>query len=67
MKLMEDKRDQLVVIFAGYSDNMREFIQQNPGMRSRAGCERFDWPPTESFEFMLKESERLIFGCENRR
>jgi AAA lid domain/Right handed beta helix region/ATPase family associated with various cellular activities (AAA) len=35
MKMMEDHRDQLVVIVAGYSKLMEEFLQSNPGLASR--------------------------------
>jgi AAA lid domain/ATPase family associated with various cellular activities (AAA)/Right handed beta helix region len=35
MKMMEDHRDELVVIVAGYSALMEEFLQSNPGLASR--------------------------------
>lgn len=35
LKRMEDDRDNLVVILAGYSDDMKSFIDSNPGLQSR--------------------------------
>jgi Holliday junction resolvasome RuvABC ATP-dependent DNA helicase subunit/nitrous oxidase accessory protein NosD len=35
MKLMEDHRDKLVVIAAGYSELMEQFLSSNPGLASR--------------------------------
>ena len=32
---MENFRDDIVVIFAGYTDKMDEFLKRNPGLRSR--------------------------------
>jgi len=35
LKRMEDDRDRLVVLIAGYGDEMNTFIQSNPGLESR--------------------------------
>ncbi|MBR2560585.1 MAG: hypothetical protein IKE31_00385, partial [Eubacterium sp.] len=35
IKAMEDERDDLVVIAAGYTEPMNQFINSNPGLKSR--------------------------------
>lgn len=49
MKRMEDQRDELAVILAGYSQAMEQFLEANPGLRSRFGTplEFVDYGPEE--------------------
>lgn len=35
LKFMEDNRDDIVIIFAGYTKEMQEFLNMNSGLRSR--------------------------------
>ena len=35
LKAMEDNRDKLVIIAAGYTKNMETFLESNPGLKSR--------------------------------
>ena len=35
LQVMENNRDDLVVILAGYKDKMDKFFESNPGFRSR--------------------------------
>lgn len=35
VKLLEDYRNEIIVIFAGYTDQMQEFLRANPGLKSR--------------------------------
>lgn len=35
LKYMEDYRDRLVIIAAGYSEEMQDFVDSNPGLKSR--------------------------------
>jgi len=43
LQVMENQRDDLVVILAGYRDRMDTFFQSNPGMRSRI-AHHIDFP-----------------------
>lgn len=51
LKDMEDHRDELVVIVAGYSDLMEEFLESNPGLKSRFNTviQFDDYMPEELF------------------
>ena len=62
LKRMEDNRDDLIVIVAGYTDLMEEFIDSNPGLRSRFNKNIFfkDYTGDELykiFESMCKKQE----------
>ncbi|MDH5512348.1 MAG: CbbX protein [Gammaproteobacteria bacterium] len=43
LQVMENNRDDLVVVLAGYKDKMDRFFQSNPGMRSRI-AHHIDFP-----------------------
>ena len=52
LKAMEDHRDDLIVIVAGYTELMEEFLDSNPGLRSRFNkfIEFEDYTAEEEFE-----------------
>jgi len=43
LQVMENRRDDLVVIFAGYADRMNTFYRSNPGLQSRI-AHHIDFP-----------------------
>lgn len=51
LQVMENNRDDLVVILAGYKDKMDKFFQSNPGMRSRI-AHHIDFPDYQPEELM---------------
>lgn len=59
LKAMEDYRDQLIVIFAGYTKEMQKFKEMNPGLKSRIGLtiEFPDYNSTELTEIFIKKAE----------
>lgn len=65
LKRMEDERDNLIVIAAGYKDEMNGFINSNPGLRSRfSKYVRFDDFSAEElqeiFNQLLKKSGHFM-------
>ena len=64
LKLMEDNRDDLIVIVAGYTDKMEEFVNSNPGLKSRFNKYIFfnDYSGkelTSIYNFMAKNQEYM--------
>ena len=51
LQVMENQRDDLVVILAGYKDRMATFFQSNPGMSSRI-AHHIDFPDYAQSELM---------------
>ena len=51
LKRMDDCRDRLVVIAAGYTDRMKTFLNSNPGLK-----DRFSWV----FEFEDYDGNELL-------
>lgn len=56
LKQMEDKRDRLAVIVAGYTEQMQTFIASNPGLQSRftRTIHFADYQAQELFEIFLR-------------
>ena len=67
IKAMEDRRDDLVVIVAGYPDLMQEFIDSNPGIKSRfTKYIRFpDYDSTELHQIFLGLTKKDGFSLED--
>lgn len=68
VKAMEDYKDNLIVILAGYKDEMEWFLQTNPGLRSRfpIQIEFNDYSVDELMEIakMMVEKRRSKFSPE---
>ncbi|WP_341318815.1 CbbX protein [Paraburkholderia sp. IMGN_8] len=74
LQVMENNRDDLVVILAGYSDRMDRFFESNAGMSSRI-AHHIDFPDynveelqqiadlmLESMQYRLNEKSRQVFA-----
>jgi probable Rubsico expression protein CbbX len=60
LQVMENERDRLVVVLAGYKDRMDEFFASNPGLASRV-AHHIDFPdytPDELMEIAQRMLER---------
>ena len=63
LKRMEDDRDRLVVILAGYTDDMKRFIDSNPGLQSRFNryIEFPDYSPEELIRIFVSMAEKYEY------
>jgi len=80
LQVMENQREDLVVIFAGYKDRMESFYESNPGLSSRV-ANHIDFPdysPSELIQIgklileeqqyrLTSEAEGLLFKYIERR
>jgi probable Rubsico expression protein CbbX len=64
LQVMENQRDDLVVILAGYKDRMDTFFRSNPGMSSRI-AHHIDFPDYGHGE-LLEIGERMLAGMNYR-
>jgi probable Rubsico expression protein CbbX len=58
LQIMENQRDDLVVIVAGYADRMETFFSSNPGFRSRI-AHHIDFPDYTDSE-LLQIAEKMM-------
>jgi len=64
LQVMENNREDLVVILAGYKDRMDRFFHSNPGMRSRI-AHHIDFPDYRAEELLA--IARLMLAAQNYR
>ena len=70
LQVMENQREDLVVILAGYADRMERFFESNPGFRSRI-AHHVDFPDYDDEELLriaelMLESQSYTFEGEAR-
>lgn len=63
-KAMEDYRDDLIVIAAGYHDEMQDFLDANPGLRSRFNrtIEFPNYSADELLEILTNRAKKLDYS-----
>ena len=67
LKRMEDERDRLVVILAGYTNEIEQFINSNPGLRSRFN--RYvhfdDYTEEELFQIFILQAQKYDYHLDD--
>lgn len=68
LKLMEEHRDRLTVIVAGYTDRMNEFLNSNPGLKSRFTREiKFpSYSPKELVQVFRQQASKLGYELDKK-
>lgn len=66
VKAMEDHRDHLVVVLAGYTQEMEAFLRSNPGLRSRFPfiVEFPDYKASDMLDIMIQMANKNGFRIE---
>ena len=66
LKRMEDDRERLVVVLAGYSEEMKDFINSNPGLQSRFNryIDFPDYSAEELSKIFLLLVEKSQYKCD---
>ncbi|MDD6400599.1 MAG: AAA family ATPase [Lachnospiraceae bacterium] len=66
-KAMEDYRDDLIVIAAGYHDEMQDFLDANPGLRSRFNktIEFPNYSADDLIQIILRRAKKLDYNISD--
>ncbi len=67
LKYMEDYRNEIMIIFAGYTKEMEQFFETNPGLKSRVPNTFFfeDYSGAEIVEMGLKNLQKSSYQLED--
>lgn len=68
VKMMEDHREELIVIVAGYGKEMDDFIESNPGLNSRFSKKLHfeNYSPSELWEILMKMISKNSYVLSNQ-